>query len=309
MCSTKGVDKMIRNLPTHEDFLERAESFFHLAMDSMIQLSHIIFEMGYDAEDEMTEDYWKACQPKISNAVILTQQALEFGLKAKICETSPFLLLNLSRDFPKKSQIEDKEFAEFKTIDANDLINYVATFSPKPISEELKTLFESTRILRNSLIHTVDKKIVLLEKDIYRKILSGFSLIFGDCLWLSRRFDYHQNSEKSVLYSETSEVDFYTELSILSEFLVDSEWKRYFGVSKKTRRYICQSCANSTRDFLMDDDVPRWAVLEPNTPTATTVSCLGCGNSEDVIRKKCPESGCKGNVLDDASGLCLTCNN
>ena len=121
---------MILNVPTKESFKEQATVFLNIAWDAIFELltdySNIeewfegfeSFKLGTDAY----KDYWSAAQKHLSIAHALSQQGAELMLKAKITEVSPYLIIASSpREWPGKCSQKDVEFADFRTIDSQDL--------------------------------------------------------------------------------------------------------------------------------------------------------------------------------------------
>jgi hypothetical protein len=51
----------------------------------------------WDTDREVTDEYWRASQPALANAITLLQQSHEFALKGRIAAVSPFLLEAVSK--------------------------------------------------------------------------------------------------------------------------------------------------------------------------------------------------------------------
>jgi hypothetical protein len=93
-------------------------------------------------------------------------------LKAKIAEASPFLLIsNLPKEWPKECDKIDTAFADFRTIDAQDLIRVYNAVSVVKLSKEFIMNFEEFRKTRNALFHTVDGRLEFSDKIIITYIL------------------------------------------------------------------------------------------------------------------------------------------
>ena len=88
----------------------------------------------------------------------------------------------------------------------------------------------------------------------------------------------------------------------VADLLMATECKRYLGINKKQRRYLCPSChaidLRPEPPFLL-------AHLEPNEPTSTRLYCFVCDDWTNVKRVKCAH--CPGNVQDEED-RCLTCD-
>ena len=83
--------------------------------------------------------------------------------------------------------------------------------------------------------------------------------------------------------------------------------KRFFGFNKRQRKYICPNCVREHR-LLHSEENPMTAQLSPNKPNSTNLFCFVCRENISVIRKRCKNVDCKGNVIHaDSDFECLTC--
>jgi hypothetical protein len=94
-------------------------------------------------------------------------------------------------------------------------------------------------------------------------------------------------------------------MSMLLEVLQPAEARKYFGVEKKRRFYICPPCSGAYHNFKERDALT--AQLSPNTPQSTTVKCFVCQTATPVARTDCVTAACRGNVIDADENCCLTC--
>ena len=120
--------------------------------------------------------------------------------------------------------------------------------------------------------------------------------------WVRMRDEYLNNMPIMVAGAEGCHDLLFDEVSKIIEILDPSEVKKYFKFDKKQRRYLCRTCAVSC-----EGDAPNLAQLEPNEPTSQIIFCVLCDDKREVIRKKCNDSKCAGNVIDKEENLCLTC--
>ena len=95
------------------------------------------------------------------------------------------------------------------------------------------------------------------------------------------------------------------EFFIVFSLLKPVQVKKFFGVDKKQRLYICPKCKYDSGDYTMIE--PRYAVLRPNTPESTSLYCFVCRDSHPVTRDDCGADECKGNVISDEYGDCCNC--
>lgn len=255
---------------------------------------------------EANEDFWKASKQKILNALAIAQQGSEFILKGKICEISPFLLIaNGPREWPNSYAYNDIEFADFKTIDAQDLIKLHNTVSSTRLNDDFIEKFNDLRIKRNAIIHTIDKRVELYVTDVIVEILTLFKQLFPAGNWLNVRRKFLNESHVSKLYSiDWVEVQVIHEMSIITDMLKPSELKKFFGFNKKQRRYICPECQNIAIDSGI---LPRTALLKPNNPDSENLYCFVCNNDIPIKRIECGFDDCKGNVYSAEYDVCTTC--
>jgi hypothetical protein len=88
------------------------------------------------------------------------------------------------------------------------------------------------------------------------------------------------------------------------EMFTRAEALRHFGYDTRRRGYNCPVCRSNDESDLL---TAKTAQLEPNTPDSTNVFCFVCRCDTAVTRKRCPNPGCKGNVLSVEFEECLTC--
>src|SRR5260370_36517658 len=85
------------------------------------------------------------------------------------------------------------------------------------------------------------------------------------------------------------------------DFLDASECKRYLGLEKGEAKFICQGC--HAIDLRPDPPI-KLGVLRPDS-SSTTLFCLACGETADVLRAPCRH--CSYDVLS-REGACLSCD-
>ena len=300
---------MIVDIPNENDFFEGGLSMLNLAWTAV---ASFYIDLEYSEIDEMDEEenaeqaYWKAAQQPISVALALAQQGIELLLKGKIAKVSPFLLLaGGSRDWPARCNEKNIPFADFRTVEAHELIKIHDTISSNRVSESFKVQFENLRRLRNIIFHGVDKRLKLTGEDVFRTVLEAINCLYEPRSWIRLRRSYLENSPKSVVYSYPSvELILISEALHLIKILKPSETKKYLGFDKKRRRYICYNCALECSDAGIE---PKTAILDPNTSDSERIYCFICEKHYPVLRERCHQPGCRGNVLEAADRVCLTC--
>ncbi len=300
---------MIIEIPNRDDFDKSGLSMLNLAWDAISELYRNLVNAEveeWDDDGEVTEEYWQAAQRPISVALALAQQGIELLLKGKIAEISPFLLLVGSpREWPSGCTEQDVPFADFRTIDAYELIRAHDTIIKEKLSSSFKQEFERLRRLRNVIFHGVDKKTRPTAEDVFKVILEASENLQGHKSWINIRRKYLENTPESIAYSPD-----YVEASVIFEFenvirlLKPAESKRLLGFDKKQRAYICYECALNSKD---EELRPKIAQLDPNTPDSNQLYCLICDKHHQVVRDPFETDGCPGNVLDAEDRVCLTC--
>jgi hypothetical protein len=301
---------MIKNVPTAEDFTEHGLMFLNLAWDTVIDL--LILNDDLDRKNleqtDLADDYWKAVKRPLSAAHALAQQGAELMLKAEIADVSPFLLLNDPPSaWPKGCDQEDKAFADFRTIDAQDLVRACNALRSSPLPEDFTSTFNKFRKQRNALLHTVDERLRFSEKEIVHYILSIVHLD-NPKQWARIRRTYVEDDPLFMTYeTEGNSYRLCREMECMIDMLTRSELQKWFGFDKKQRRYICPHCYGDT-NHVAPDFLPTTALLRPNTPQSSTVYCFVCDSNIPVARRNCQDTNCKGNVInDDLDYECLTC--
>jgi hypothetical protein len=304
---------MIIDLPTADEFITNGKAFLNLAWETVINLSmglasykkydHINTE---DEQKRLEEEYWRHAQHALSVGVALAQQGMEFLLKGQIASVSPYLLIaEEPSKWPSGCDKQDKSFADFKTIDAQELIRLHNTVCPSKLPESFKTEFERLRKLRNTIMHSVEKRVTFSVKDVAVAILEISEWLIGPQSWHSIRKGYFDERDNLFgVYDVNPGVLLAQEtLHVVDNLgLLPSELKRFYGFDPKQRRYTCPDCRDSNLYF-----TATLAQLRPNTPKSRKVYCLSCQETFKVSRKKCHEKGCKGNVIDEEGDTCLTC--
>ena len=244
------------------------------------------------------QTHWRQSEKPLAVAIALAQQGAEFLLKAKISSVSPFLLINgeISK-WPKSCDKEDKSFADFKTIDAQDLIRTHDTVLHPRLPDKFKQEFEGLRKLRNTAMHSVDMRQRFTVKDAVKAILQISDTLIGSRRWLAllRAFCNERVDVPAAIGHDSYRLwKIAEETKHVFELLQPNEVAEFYDFSPKQRQYRCPYCEVNCEDFHIR--VPL-AQLRPNEPTSTTVYCLACDETLVVIRRPCSDESCKGNVF------------
>jgi hypothetical protein len=256
---------------------------------------------------EATRKYWESSQLELATAVALTQQGTEFLLKGHIAEVSPFLLLTGGvREWPSGCETADMPFSEFKTIDAQDLTRAHDTVCSPRLPADFKERFEQLRRVRNSIMHTVNRRAQFTTRDGVLAVLEVVDFLVGQHQWLRLRREYLDRGPDLAPVSSDDHTlcHMARELVYVIELLEPAEVRRFFGFEKRQRRYLCPSCEHECANL---DIGVTFAQLSPNAPNSTSVYCILCQQTHSVVREKCNLDGCPGNVISVEYRNCLTC--
>jgi len=303
---------MISNLPTSEDFYKTGKELLSLSWDMVAKLLVNLDEAEYygvDA-DEVSEEYWSLAQRQLTTAFAITQQGIEFLIKGRISEISPYLLISESPSkWPSPYEDDAIDFSRFRTIDAQDLIRVYDTFSDVKFDAGFVDKFNELREKRNVIMHSFSTSLDVQVGEVIDSLLYMHNSLFPDESWAKLRkkaLEISPNSELGSTDYVSNEVC--RELSIIFKLLPPASIKNYFKIEKKNRAYFCPDCYDEANHDAVDFDfkLARLVVADAN---CKEVYCPICDREYDVIREDCPEKkgGCPGNVISDVYGMCLSC--
>ncbi len=302
---------MIKDIPKSDDFQHSGLAYLNLAWQTAIDLAISLDESDcdeWDSEGIVPNEYWEAAQRPLATAISLLQQGVEFLIKARIAEVSPYLLIDGSpRDWPRRCDQADTVFASFKTLDAQHLIRAHDTICTPRLPSNFISTYEDLRTRRNTIMHTVDPSLRLSATEVLLNVLEVSDTFIGKQLWTSRRANAIRQQPNSFAYwGDSSQAILARECLYLIDVLKPAHLRRFFGFNPKQRRYYCYNCQMAASDWDLDVTT---AQLKPNKPESTSVYCFVCRKQSNVVREICSHSDCRGNVLDAEDRICLTCYN
>jgi hypothetical protein len=251
---------MILDIPTKADFDYNGIAFLNLAWESVLSISLNLpeqpDELGNTEEEaakedrrwaEAVEQYWQAAQQELATAMALAQQGTEFLLKGRIAQVSPFLLISGDPgDWPGGCDRGDVPFAVFKTIDAQDLLRAHDTVCMPRLTDQFRERFEKMRRLRNSVMHTVDRRLRFTTQDGVLTILEMVESMIGPNSWLGIRRQHLQKTPDFDPYAEVDQriCQMAREIVHVVDLL---QWDKSggFSISIKSRGAICAPPAGS----------------------------------------------------------------
>lgn len=299
---------MVNDIPKADDYYTSGKELLDFSWDVVAKLLVDIDDAEYFGIDpkEVSDSYWAAAKRQLTTALSITQQALEFVLKGKIAEISPYLLIgDPPSKWPSPYKGNSLNFADFRAIDAQDLIRVIDTFSETPMDSEFVHQFNRLRKKRNNIMHSVDKQLTIDATEVVDSLLYMHKAIFPQENWASVRLRFLDEAPDSELGANEYCINrVCREISLAIELLKPSRVKEFFGIDKKQLKYICPVCfsgANKDVEFEY-----KLAVLRPKGPNSKKLYCPVCDDVHPVLRQKCEKRNCQGNVLDE-DGMCLTC--
>ncbi len=301
---------MITNVPTHKDFEQHGIMFLNLAWESVFDLLMDFSqakEWNEILEDDQSDSYWEAARKPLSIAHALAQQGAELILKSKIAAQSPFLLVCAPPgEWPSGCDNDDIAFAEFRTLDAQDLVRAYNTVAATRLPDSFVDRFGKFRRQRNALFHTVDDRLKFSVKEIVGYILE-IAQLAAPGKWPALRQAHLEDQPVSQVGAEIVAYRMLREMEHMIDLMGRAHLIGWFGFNKNQRRYVCPRCLwDSDRGH--ETRHPRTAQLKPNTAKSKNLFCFVCSNDIPVIRKDCIKAACKGNVINTQDDQeCLTC--
>jgi len=301
---------MIKDVPSPQDFFDAGIELFDFAWDTVaVLLTNIDIaekDFGEDVSD-LSEEYWASSKRRLTTALAMTQQGVEFILKGKIAEVSPYVLLAESTRWPSPYDGHELTFSEFKTIDAQELVRVHDTVQATPLSDAFSAKFDVLRKKRNTISHSIDKKLQVHTMEVIETILFLHKALFPNENWAKVRANFIKKyPDASLSGGEYSINNACHEMEIVIRLLPPASVEAFFGINRKDRLYLCPTCLYESSHHV-DFDY-KLAALRPKSATASILYCPICDIEYKVSREDCNASDCKGNVIsDDEERRCLTC--
>lgn len=313
---------MILDFPTKIDFFGAANDYLNSSWGSVIELLSEFEEMRSVVEDsdheEESERYWSSAKQTLISATALVQQAVEFYIKGKIADVSPYLLISGNpQSWPRGCAKKDVEFSSFRTLDAQDLLKVHDTVCEQRFSEKFIQWYDDLRIIRNKVMHTVDKSLSVKPEEVIEFILFAHKYFSESETWFESRRLYLEktpvNSMKTIQDDDDSECyilqSLLIEFRITSDILTPSKIKLYLGFDKKSRSIHCPSCFKivSRMSFWDHEFIHDCGKTYQEIDKSEVFKCYLCNYQGNVVKTKCEEEGCESEFLDGGTGICFEC--
>jgi hypothetical protein len=298
---------MITDIPSKEDFDAVGSALLDQSWGMATALLLDLDEAKQWTDVDDVEEYWKSASIKMATALSIAHQGAEFLIKGRIVAVSPYLLIaNAPREWPKADANGLISFSKFRTIDAQDLIRLHDSAAPLALPSDFAIAFESLRVRRNSIMHTVDRDLKIHVGELVENILEINHSLMPGRDWVTARTEALEESPVAMIDGggEWLDAQVKREFLAVKEILPRQAMKRYFGFDPKRRAYLCPTCS---WDYKWDELEARTALLEPNTPESEEIVCYLCKDNHSVVRTDCAEDECPGNVISLEYDRCLTC--
>ena len=237
---------MITDVPTSQDFYASGRELLDFAWDTIAGLL-VDFDdyndCGCDSV-EISDAYWKSAKRELNAALSIAQQGVDFILKGKIADISPYLLIaDRPSNWPSPYTDATSKFSRFRTIDAQDLVRVHDTFCNTRLPPVFSERLNSLRGKRNTIMHSIDKSLSISVIEVVDTILFMHKRLFPDETWGQVRSEFLSISPDT----EFGGIDLVTnracrEVELAVKLLGPEKVTDYFGIDKKQRRYLCPKC-------------------------------------------------------------------
>ncbi len=305
----RSDNAVIGDPPTKPDLEAAGVEYLYMALNEAISVAQgEEFFIGIpgdpEAEEEvdLVKEYWVSTRRQLAKSASLLQMGTELLLKSRVAEVSPYLLLDSVSSWPKAASKADCNWDDFRTIDARLLPQVINTVGQSRLADEFIATLDRIRKRRNAIVHSASEKAVPTCEEIVHDVLEVAHNLIGTHCWPAlHRAQAWAPPFSRVDYHDQITVELLDDFSFLLDSLRPADVRKYLGISKKQRRYLCPSCRLG--DLPAEARI-KVAVLQPNRASSTTLFCIACGDLHSIRRKQCAD--CPGNVVDD-DGCCLSC--
>lgn len=301
---------MITDLPNSDDLNGSARALLNMAWETALGVFRLLERTELEAWDDdgsVREEYHASRQPALRHALVMVHQAQELGLKARIVEVSPYLLLvGEPRLWPSGAGRRPTSFEEFRTLDAADLVRVHNTVCDAPLDANFIRLFEEGRRARNKIVHLGGHRIVSDARDILILILDTHSALFPGKRWAAFRMDHELNDGYAITGGTGVETGLLNDFDLLQRVIAPRHIRKHFGFDKRRRAFVCLNCSSDQLDW---EAGSRFAQLVEGSEDQ--LFCAVCTETKTVLREICGVDGCRCDVLSEGDytwGTCLHCN-
>ncbi|MCK4504334.1 MAG: hypothetical protein KAW14_01855 [Candidatus Aegiribacteria sp.] len=232
---------MIQDIPNAESFRDAGIEYLNKVWENSVQL------LFRDDMDESEREPVLTHTQSNSNLALL-HQGVDFLLKSRLADISPYLLLVGRSNHWPKSVSTDISFSDFRIIDSHDLVKAVNIVSKDRLPAYFGDWHKAIRNARNRAIHTVDSNQYADSIELIRLVLEASEFLFEPKQWLRIRRDFLHENDLSQNNHEPEISEAYLLGCLQREFLnaIDNlsldDVSRHFDFNPKKDRHICQYC-------------------------------------------------------------------
>ena len=313
---------MIIDFPTKDDFFKTSEDYLNSSWDSVVQLlsefDEVLVLREGSPHTKEADKYWDSARQTLITSTALVQQAVEFYIKGKIVQISPYLLISGSpQSWPKSCNKNDTSLSACRSFDGQDLIKVHDTVCDIRFTDNFIQWYERLRIIRNKVMHTVDKNLSVKPEEVLEFILFTYHHFSDDKDWFKSRRRYLENLPVNSIrhFKEEANSDAYIVSGLLNEFAVvvqalsPSLALKYFNFEKRTRAVHCPDCYKivSEMDFFEHEFMDGIGETYQQKRGMAVYDCCICNRTGTLLERQCEEDGCEGNKMHADSGMCLSC--
>ena len=239
----------------------------------------------------LLNSYTTSIQPELQLLIITFTQSLELGLKSKICETSPYLLLShFEQDSPKSNN----DFLEFRTLGANRLPEIVDSLAYFELSNRLKDLYKKYNRIRNKVVHLGILKEPLSYSEIIEDLISCYLELYPRRNILADKMKFH-TKDNHIIFENDSYVSpittFFAEYQNALETINEIQFYKMYNVNIDQLNYICHHCTSSKDlehyDFFKDDSP--YSLKSSYKINDFKIYCILCDIEYEVYSLACGE--------------------
>jgi hypothetical protein len=272
---------------------------------------HFYLDLAESQQREVTlawRKYIEAAQSDLQGIYTLIQQSQEIGLKARICEVSPYLLLKRTDVKPSEANIWD--FTDFPTIDATELIRVHNTFCSTVLSKDFLTQYDEIRRNRNKIYHLGIYRRSIDPRLIFDLLQTHYVELYPGRRWMEDRLHFatlHRwaNYANDDFNERTA---LFQDLWHLLPGLSNSQFKWLMRHDRHEQRYICHCCAADAglgESEPYANDVPTAYRIDE----ALQVRCVICDKVYAMKSGNCPRKcGCELlSAETESDGACMQC--
>lgn len=322
---------MIINVPTADDLRTISLRLYFKAWAEIVEIVSEWYEYSgllnlpkwlpeegrYDDAPEVDEDkawqaYLDAAQSDFQGVYTMVQQSQEIGLKALVCEVSPFLLLKRHEAKAVDAATHTYDFTDFQTVDAADLIRVCNTFCNRIISSEFQLQFEEIRKSRNKIHHLGIHNSPIDPAFIIDALLVQYRELYTGRRWLGDRRHFaamHRWSAIDVDSGDWSELtQVFRELWHILPILPEAQFMTIMRHGPEEPRYICHACGDEAHLGEREPypgDIPTACITEDGMQ----VHCVVWDKAYKIRKEPCPDD-CDSQLVSDEprfDGCCMLC--